>query len=56
MKYNSTACQKLISAEKTLFLIYKSKQDAHITEFILSDNCSKYFGRHNHPSSGAQNN
>jgi len=30
--------------------------DAQVTEFILSDNCSTYFGRHYHPSSGAQNN
>jgi len=35
-------------------LIYKSQQDAHITEFILSDNCSTCFGRHHQPSSGAQ--
>ena len=33
---------------------YKSQQDAHVTEFILSDNCSACFGRHYHPSSGAQ--
>jgi hypothetical protein len=26
------------------------QQDAHFTEFILSDNCSKYFWRHHHPS------
>jgi len=25
-------------------LIYKSQQDAHVTEFILSDNCSTCFG------------
>jgi hypothetical protein len=37
-------------------LIYKSQQDAQVTEFILSDNCSMCFGRHRHPSSGAQNN
>jgi hypothetical protein len=36
--------------------IHKSQQDAHITEFILSDNCSTCLGRHHHPSSGAQNN
>jgi hypothetical protein len=37
-------------------LIYKSQQDAYVTEFILSDNCSTYLGHHHHPSSGAQNN
>jgi len=36
-------------------LVYKSQQDAHVTEFILSDNCSTCFGGHYHPSSGAQN-
>jgi len=36
--------------------IYKYQQDAHVTEFILSDNCTTCFGRHYHPSSGAQNN
>jgi len=35
-------------------LLYKFQQDAHVTEFILSDNCSTYFGRHHHPSSRAQ--
>jgi len=25
-------------------LVYKSQQDAHVTEFILSDNCSTCFG------------
>ena len=35
-------------------LVYKSQQDAHVTEFILSDNCSTCFGRHHHPSSGAK--
>ena len=35
-------------------LLYKSQQDAHVTEFILSDNCSTCFGRYYHPSSGAQ--
>jgi hypothetical protein len=34
----------------------KSQQDAHVIEFILSDNCSTYFGRYHHPSSGTQNN
>jgi len=36
------------------FLIYKSQQDAHVTEFILSDNCSTCFEHHYHPSSGAE--
>jgi len=27
-------------------LVYKSQQDAQVTEFILSDNCSTCFGRH----------
>jgi hypothetical protein len=35
-------------------LLYKSQQDAHVTEFILSDNCSTCFGCYHHPSSGAQ--
>jgi hypothetical protein len=35
-------------------LLYKSQQDAHITEFILSDNCSTCFGRYYHSSSEAQ--
>jgi len=35
-------------------LLYRSQQDAHATEFILSDNCSTCFGRYYHPSSGAQ--
>ena len=35
-------------------LVYKSQQDAQVTEFILSDNCFTCFGRHCHPSSGAQ--
>jgi hypothetical protein len=35
-------------------LIQKSEQDAHVTEFILSDDCSTCFGYHYHPSSGAQ--
>jgi hypothetical protein len=37
-------------------LVYKSQQDAQVTEFILSDNCCTCFGRHYQPSSGAQNN
>ena len=35
-------------------LLYKSQQDAHVTEYILSDKCSTFFGRYYHPSSGAQ--
>ena len=35
-------------------LLYKSQQHTHVTEFILSENCSKFFGRYYHPSSGAQ--
>jgi hypothetical protein len=35
-------------------LLYKSKTRCNITEFILSDNCSTYFGYHYHPSSGEQ--
>jgi hypothetical protein len=35
-------------------LLYKSQQDAHVTEFILSDTCFTCFGRYCHPSSGAQ--
>ena len=27
-----------------IFLLYKSQQDAHLTEFILSDNCSTSTG------------
>jgi len=37
-------------------LIYNSQQDAHVTEFILSDDCSTCFDYHYHPSLGAQNN
>jgi len=37
-------------------LVYKSQQDAQVTDFILSDNCSTCFRGHYHPSSGAQNN
>jgi len=37
-------------------LLYKSQQDADVTEFILSDNYSTCFGRYYHPSLGAQNN
>ena len=35
-------------------LLYKSQQDAHVTEFILSDNCSTCFGHYYDPYSGAQ--
>ena len=35
-------------------LLYESQQDAHVTEFILLDNCSTCFERYHHPSSGAQ--
>jgi hypothetical protein len=35
-------------------LIYKSQQDEHVTEFILSDNCTACSGRYYHPPSGAQ--
>jgi len=37
-------------------LVYKSQLYPHVTEFILSDNCSTCFGHHYHLSSGAQNN
>jgi len=37
-------------------LVYKSQQDAQVTEFILPENCSTCFGFHCHPCSGAQNN
>jgi hypothetical protein len=35
-------------------LLYKFQQDAHVTEFILPDDCSTCFGPYYHPSSGAQ--
>jgi hypothetical protein len=35
-------------------LLYKSQQDAQVTEIILSDNCYICFGRYYHPSSGEQ--
>jgi len=38
----------------TFYYINPSKM--HMSQFILSDNCSTCFGRHYHPSSGAQNN
>jgi hypothetical protein len=34
--------------------LYKSPKDAHVTEFILSDNYSTCFGLYYHPSSGVQ--
>jgi hypothetical protein len=44
------------SVHRNNILVYKYQQDAQVIEFILSDNCSTCFGRHHHPSSGAQNN
>ena len=41
----------LIKVEQAI-LLYKSQQNAHVTEFILSDSCSTCFGRYYHPSSG----
>ena len=35
-------------------LLYKSQQDAHVTDLILFDNCSTCFGHYYHPPSGAQ--
>jgi len=34
-------------------LLYKSQQNAHVTEFILSDNRSTCFVHYYHPCSGA---
>ena len=45
-----------LSEVRKCILVYKSQQDAQVTEFILSENCSTCFGFHYHPSSGAQNN
>ena len=42
------------SVHRNNILIEKFQQDAHVTEFILSDSCSTCFGYHYHPSSGAQ--
>jgi hypothetical protein len=42
------------SVHRNNILLYKFLQDAHVTEFILSDNCSTCFGRYHHPSSGVQ--
>jgi hypothetical protein len=35
-------------------LLYKPQQDAHVTEFILYDNCPTCFGRYYHTSTEAQ--
>jgi hypothetical protein len=43
-----------VSVHRNNILLYKSQQYVHVTEFILSDNCSTCFGRYYHPSSGAQ--
>jgi hypothetical protein len=32
------------SVHRNKILVYKSQQDAYVTEFILSDNCSTCFG------------
>jgi hypothetical protein len=42
------------SVHRNNILLHKNQQDAHVTEFILSDNCSTCFGRYYHPSSGTQ--
>jgi hypothetical protein len=42
------------SVHRNNILVYKSQQDAQVTEFILFDNFSTSFGRHYYPSSGAQ--
>jgi hypothetical protein len=44
------------SVHRNNILIYKSQQNAQVTQFILSDNCSTCFGFRHHPSSEAQNN
>jgi len=54
VKYVSVFFNTHGSVRRNNILIQKSQQDAHITEFILSDNCSTYFVRYYHPSSGAQ--
>jgi hypothetical protein len=43
-----------VSSNFNINLLYKSQQDANVTEFILSDNCCTYFGRYYYPSSGKQ--
>ena len=42
------------SVHRNNIILYRSQKDAHVTEFILSDNCSTWFGLYYHPSSGAQ--
>ena len=37
------------SVHRNNILVYKSQQDAQVTEFILFNNCSTCFGRHFHP-------
>jgi hypothetical protein len=51
---SSKSCREKQSTR--FILVHKFQQDAQVTEFILSDNCCTCFGRHYHPSSGAQNN
>ena len=41
--------------KKDDILIQKSQQEAHVTEFILSGDCSTCFGYYYHASSGADN-
>ena len=43
-------------SQYTFMFQYIISTRCQVTEFILSDNCSTCFGRHYHPSSGAQNN
>jgi hypothetical protein len=50
---NCEAINTLIKLQWAI-LLYKSQQDAHVTEFILSDSCYTCFGRYYHPSSRAQ--
>jgi hypothetical protein len=56
MRYCFVMVGKIIIIMSEEILVYKSQQDAHVTEFILSDNCSTCFGRHYHSSTGTQNN
>jgi hypothetical protein len=46
-------CKRVVQIIYPL-LLYKSQQDARVTEFILSGSCSTCFGRYYHPTSGAQ--
>jgi hypothetical protein len=44
-------CRKLVTDNYEFidkhFLLYKSQQDTHVTEFILSDNCfGRYYATH----------